>query len=58
MLVGFGNLIDESFHHNIAYVENEGESDVKLVQIDNWPGDGLAFHDNCTLPGTRSDRST
>jgi Right handed beta helix region len=51
VLVGFGNLIDESFHHNIAYVENEGESDVKLAQIDTWTGDGLAFHDNIYLAG-------
>lgn len=51
-LVGFGNLIDESFHHNIVYVENEGESDVKLVQIDNWPGDRLSFHDNVYIAGT------
>ena len=47
VLVGFGDLIGESFHHNVAYVENEGESDVKLVQIDNWTGDSLAFHDKC-----------
>jgi hypothetical protein len=52
VLVGFGNLIDESFHHNIAYVENEGESDAKLVQIDTWPGDGLSFHDNVYIAGT------
>jgi Right handed beta helix region len=51
VLVGVGNLINESFHHNIAYVENEGESDVKLAQIDRWPGDGLAFHDNIYLAG-------
>jgi hypothetical protein len=49
VLVGFGNLINESFHHNIAYVENERNSDVKLVQIDTWTGDGLAFHDNIYL---------
>ena len=53
VLVGFGNLINESFHHNIAYVENEGDSDVKLVQIDTWPGDGLVFKDNVYLAGTR-----
>ena len=29
VLVGFGNLLNESFHHNIAYVENEGDSDVE-----------------------------
>ena len=51
VLVGFGNLIDESFHHNIAYVENEGDSDVKLVQIDTWTGDNLAFHDNLYIAG-------
>ena len=53
VLVGFGNLINESFHHNIAYVENEGESDVKLVQIDTWTGDGLAFHDNIYIAGDK-----
>jgi hypothetical protein len=46
VLVGFGHLIHESFHHNVAYVENEGDSEVKLVQIDTWDGDDLAFHDN------------
>jgi hypothetical protein len=51
VLVGFGFLINESFHHNIAYVENEGDSEVKFVQIDNWPGDGFAFHDNVYLAG-------
>ena len=51
VLVGVGNLINESFHHNIAYVENEGESDIKLAQIDTWAGDGLAFHDNIYLAG-------
>jgi hypothetical protein len=51
VLVGFGLLIDESFHHNIAYVESEGESEPKLVQIDNWPGDSLAFHDNVYIAG-------
>jgi hypothetical protein len=53
VLVGFGNLIGESFHHNIAYVENEGNSDVKLVQIDNWTGDNLAFHNNLYITGDR-----
>ena len=52
VLVGFGNLIGESFHHNVAYVENEGDSDVKLVQIDTWTGDGLAFHDNVYVAGS------
>ena len=51
VLVGFGNLINESFHHNVAYVENEGDSDVKLVQIDTWTGDSLAFHDNVYIAG-------
>ena len=51
VLVGFGNLINESFDHNIAYVENEGESDAKLAQIDTWPGDQLSFHDNVYLAG-------
>jgi hypothetical protein len=51
VLVGFGHLIDESAHHNIAYVENEGDSDVKLVQIDTWTGDNLAFHDNLYIAG-------
>jgi hypothetical protein len=46
VLVGFGHLINESFHHNVAYVENDGDSEVKLVQIDTWDGDDLAFHDN------------
>ncbi len=46
VLVGFGNLINESFHHNVASVENAGGSEVKLVQIDTWDGDDLAFHDN------------
>jgi Right handed beta helix region len=53
VLVGFGNLINESFHHNIAYVESAGNSDVKLVQIDTWTGDGLAFHDNIYLAGNK-----
>jgi hypothetical protein len=44
-------LINESFHHNIAYVESEGESEPKFVQIDTWPGDGLAFHDNLYIAG-------
>jgi hypothetical protein len=52
VLVGFGNLIDESFHHNVAYVENEGDSEVKLAQIDTWTGDGLAFHDNLYVAGS------
>ena len=51
VLVGFGNLINESFDHNIVYVENEGESDAKLAQIDTWPGDQLSFHDNVYLAG-------
>jgi hypothetical protein len=46
VLVGFGHLINESFHHNVAYVENARGSEVKLVQIDTWDGDDLAFHDN------------
>jgi hypothetical protein len=52
VLPGFGNLIDESFHHNVVYVENEGDSDVKFLQINQWPGDGLAYHDNLYLAGT------
>jgi len=52
VLVGFGNLINESFNHNIAYVENQGGSDAKLVQIDTWPGDHLSFHDNVYLAGS------
>jgi hypothetical protein len=51
VLVGFGNLLNESFHHNIAYVENEGDSDVKLVQIDTWTGENLAFHNNLYIAG-------
>jgi hypothetical protein len=50
--VSKSNLINESFHHNIVYAENEGESDVKLAQIDNWPGDRLSFHDNVHIAGT------
>jgi uncharacterized protein YfaP (DUF2135 family) len=52
-LVGFGNLINETFHHNIVHVRNKGESDVKLVQIDDWPGDRLSFRDNVYIAGTR-----
>jgi hypothetical protein len=52
VLVGFGNLINENFNHNIAYVENQGNSDAKFVQIDTWPGDRLSFHDNVYLAGT------
>jgi hypothetical protein len=51
VLAAFGNLINESFHHNIVFAENEGDSDVKLVQIDTWPADGLAFHDNLYIAG-------
>jgi hypothetical protein len=53
VLVGFGHLINESAHHNIAYVENEGDSDVKLVQIDTWTGENLVFHDNLYIAGDR-----
>jgi hypothetical protein len=53
VLVGFGNLINESFRDNIAYVENEKNSDVKFVQIDTWTGDGLGFHDNVYIAGNR-----
>jgi hypothetical protein len=52
VLLGFGDLNNERFHHNIAYVENEGGSDVRFPQIDDWPGDGLVFHDNLYLAGT------
>jgi hypothetical protein len=51
VLVGFGNLIDENFNHNIAYVSNTGDSDSKFVQIDTWPGNGLSFHNNVYLAG-------
>ena len=53
VLVGFGHLLDESVHHNLAYVENTGDSDVKLVQIDTWTGAHLAFHDNLYVAGNR-----
>jgi hypothetical protein len=52
VLVGFGNLINENFNHNIAYVQNTSESDAKFVQIDTWTGDRLSFHDNVYLAGT------
>ena len=51
-LTAFGNLNNETFDHNIVYVENEGDSDVRFVQINEWPGDGLVYHDNVYLAGT------
>jgi hypothetical protein len=51
-LNAFGDLNNETFHHNIVYVVNEGDSDVRFLQINDWFGDGLAYHDNLYLAGT------
>jgi len=40
-LTAFGTLNNETFDHNMVYLENEGCSDVRFVQINEWPGDSL-----------------
>lgn len=48
--VGAFGLVDESFDHNLAYVENAG-SDEKIFQLGAWYGDNVRFHDNVILAG-------
>ena len=58
VLAAFGNLINESFHHNIVFAEDGELGHRELVQFDAWPADGLAFHDDLHSGKTLSGRST
>jgi hypothetical protein len=49
-LVGAFGLVDESFDHNLVYVENGG-SEEKIFQLSAWYGDNLRFHDNLVFAG-------
>ena len=49
MVSAFGT-VDESFDHNLMYVENGG-SDEKIFQVSAWYGDNLRFHDNLVFAG-------
>jgi hypothetical protein len=49
-LVGAFGLVDESFDHNLVYVENGG-SEARIFQLSAWFGDNLRFHDNIVFAG-------
>ena len=48
--VGAFGLMNESFDHNLAYVENGG-SDEKIFQLSAWYGDNVRFNDNLIFAG-------
>jgi hypothetical protein len=49
LVAAFG-LVNESFDHNLVYVDSE-LSDEKIFQMSAWYGDNVRFHDNVVLAG-------
>jgi hypothetical protein len=48
--VGSFGLVNESFDHNFAYVENAGSGE-QIFQLGAWYGDDVRFHDNVVFAG-------
>jgi hypothetical protein len=49
MVSAFGT-VDESFDHNLLYVDNAG-ADEKIFQVSAWYGQNLRFQDNLVFAG-------